>query len=170
MKKLLILMLCLASFSGTVEAQVNTVTKGIVVNSGCKLSLVQQGNNFSYYTCDYTNSKWEFIISVTITNLEADLKKFASTRDTYISGFLKRVEDDTKSEGGTITGKSSVLGQSSIQYSSLYRIETETTLKSFTSSFILGNNAYMINLMSNSQNTQLGSEFNNLLNSLKVNK
>lgn len=109
------------------------------------------------------------MFSVSVNDLTSDLEKFNQVRSTYVKSFLDRIEKGTISSGGKILGKSSVADQPSIQYSETSRLDAELTVKAYTAAFILGNKAYMINLVSNVENPTLESKFTNLIRSVSKN-
>ena len=166
MKKLIIVFVLL--HTGYVcSAQTSTKIKDISVDWYCSPKLTQSAGGSDYYSCNYENGNGVFIFSVTINNLKSDLEKYDNVRGTYISSFLKKIEENTLNIGGKIEGKSLVANQSSVQYSEVTKVDSELSLKNMSASFVLGNNGYMINLVSNVENPKHKEEFEKLLKIIK---
>lgn len=169
MKRILSFLAVVTTLVFAANAQSRIRVEGISILSDCSLQFVQKVETTSYYSCNYQNSSGGYIFSISVNDLSSDLEKFNQVRSTYIKSFLDRIEKETIIGGGKIYSKSSIVAQQSIQYSEISRLDAETTVKAFTAAFILGNKAYMINLISNVDTPNLESSFTELIRSVNKN-
>jgi hypothetical protein len=169
MKRIVSFLAVVTTLVFAANAQSRSRVEGISILSDCSPQFVQKVETTSYYSCNYQNSSVGYIFSISVNDLSSDLEKFNQVRSTYIKSFLDRIEKETIIGGGKIYSKSSIVAQQSIQYSEISRLDAETTVKAFTAAFILGNKAYMINLVSNVDTPNLESSFTELIRSVNKN-
>lgn len=167
MKNLIVLFSIIFYTSNVNYAQTGSKYKDISVDWYCSPKLSQTAGLMQYYTCNYESKNGIFIFSITINNLKSDLDKFDKVRSIYISSFLSKIEENTIQSGGKIEGKRQVANQQSLQYSDVTRVDSDLSLRNMTASFIIGTNGYMVNLVSNVENTNHKREFEELLNRIK---
>jgi hypothetical protein len=169
MKRIITLIAVISTILFSANVQSRSRVEGISILSDCSPQFVQKVETTSYYSCNFQNSTGGYIFSVSVNDLSSDLEKFNQVRSTYIKSFLDRIEKETILDGGKIYSKSSIVDQQSLQYSEISRLDAETTVRIYTAAFILGNKAYMINLVSNVDNPNLESSFTKLIRSVSKN-
>lgn len=169
MKRIITLIAVISTILFSANAQSRSRVEGISILSDCSPQFVQKVETTSYYSCNFQNSTGGYIFSVSVNDLSSDLEKFNQVRSTYIKSFLDRIEKETIFDGGKIYSKSSIVDQQSLQYSEISRLDAETTVRIYTAAFILGNKAYMINLVSSVDNPNLESSFTKLIRSVSKN-
>lgn len=169
MKNLIIIFLVLFISVGYSYSQATFHIQDISIQWECSPQMSQKQGGITYYTCNYQKAGEVYIFSVSVNDISGDLTQFASTREGYVSSFLAKIKQGVSSSGGKIISNGQILSQNSVQYSSITRVDSELTLKECTAAFILGKNAYMVNLVGDVANSKVESEFLNLVKSIKLN-
>lgn len=169
MKNLLFSILGLLLSLSNSYSQASFQNQDISIQWECNPEMSQRQGSNVYYTCNYQKAGQVYIFSISVIDLSKDLTQFSSTRETYISSFLANIKEGVLSSGGRLISTGKILSQNSVQYVSTARVDSELTMKECTAAFILGKNAYLINLSGNVVNPKVESEFLNLVKSIKSN-
>lgn len=169
MKNLLLSLLVLLLSLGNSFSQASFQTQDISIQWECSPQMSQRQGGITYYTCNYQKAGEVYIFSISVNDISGDLTQFASTREDYVSSFLAKFKQGVSSSGGKMISTGQILTQNSVQYSSITKVDSELTLKECTAAFILGKNAYMINLVGDVANAKVESEFLTLVKSIKSN-
>lgn len=167
MKNLILTLYLLLLSLGNSFSQASFQNQDISIQWECIPQMSQRQGSTTYYTCNYQKGGEVYIFSVSVNDISKDLSQFSSTRDSYISSFLVEIKQGVSSSGGKIISTSQILNQNSVQYTSTTRVDSELTLKECTAAFILGKNAYMVNLVGDVVNPKVESEFLTLVKSIK---
>lgn len=167
MKNLLLTsLITLLSLSNTFS-QVSFQNQDISIQWECSPQMSQRQGNTTYYTCNYQKAGEVYIFSVSVNDISKDLSQFSSIRDAYISGFLEKIMNGISSSGGKVISTGQIRNQNSVQYTTTTRVDSELTLKECSAAFIMGKNAYMVNLVGDVVNPKVESEFLILVKSIK---
>ncbi|WP_144603818.1 hypothetical protein [Algoriphagus algorifonticola] len=169
MKNLLFTLLVLVLSLSTAYSQYSFRDQDISIQWDCSPQFNQKIKNTSYYTCNYQKAGEGYIFSVSVNDLSKDLARFASAEEAYKSSFLAKIKEGAISSGDKLISTGQILGQNSVQYYSITKVDAELTLKGFTAAFIVGKNAYMVNLVGDMQNPKVEAEFLTLVKSIKSN-
>lgn len=169
MKNLLFILFILVLSVGNSFSQASFQNQDISIQWECKPLLSQRQGGTAYYTCNYQKAGQVYIFSITVNDLSKDLTQFSSARETYVSSYLAKMKQGVLRSGGKIISTENILSQNSVQYTNTTRVDSELTLRECTAAFILGKNAYMINLIGDVGNTRVESEFLTLVKSIKSN-
>ena len=169
MKNLLFIIFMLGLSVGNSFSQTSFQNQDISIQWECKPLLSQRQGGTAYYTCNYQKAGQVYIFSITVNDLSKDLTQFSSARETYVSSYLANMKQGALRSGGKIISTEKILSQNSVQYTNTTRVDSELTLRECTAAFILGKNAYMINLIGDVGNTKVESEFLTLVKSIKSN-
>jgi hypothetical protein len=150
-------------------SQASFQNQDISIQWECKPQLSQRQGGTEYYTCNYQKAGQVYIFSVTVNDLSKDLTQYSSARETYVSSYMANMKQGVLSSGGKIISTGKILSQNSVQYTNTTRVDSELILRECTAAFILGKNAYMVNLIGDVGNPKVESEFLTLVKSIKSN-
>ena len=167
MKNLLFTFLIVMLITSISYSQNTFQDQSISISWDCSPQISQRQGNTVYYRCNYQKAGEVYILSISVNDISEDLTRVSGAKETYISSFMDKIKQGISNGGGKIIAPDQILSENSVQYSSLNKVDSELTLSECTVAFIQGNNAYMINLIGDSANPNVESEFLTLVKRIK---